>query len=59
MYILLLINENPCFMIIVQVVAQYIGQHSGRGIKRTAKDVLNKAKEMQKTSLGGRQDGGR
>ncbi|OQR69088.1 dnaJsubfamily C member 2-like [Tropilaelaps mercedesae] len=41
-----------------EVVSQYIVQHSGRGIKRTAKDVLNKAKNMAKSELGGRQDGG-
>ncbi|XP_022703001.1 dnaJ homolog subfamily C member 2-like [Varroa jacobsoni] len=41
-----------------EVVAQYIAQHSGRGVKLNAKDVLNKAKEMQKFGLGNRQDGG-
>lgn len=31
-----------------EVIANYMNLHSGSGIKRTAKDVINKAKTLQK-----------
>ncbi|XP_003746779.1 dnaJ homolog subfamily C member 2 [Galendromus occidentalis] len=41
-----------------EVVATYIGQHSESGINRSAKDVLGKAKNIQKGGFGAKQDGG-
>jgi len=34
-----------------EVIANYMNLHSTTGIKRTAKDVINKAKSLQKLGI--------
>lgn len=37
-----------CFLFRWEVIANFINSHSTSGIKRTAKDVIHKAKNLQK-----------
>lgn len=38
----------PFFSSRWEVIANYMNQHSTSGMKRTAKDVINKAKNLQR-----------